>query len=1052
MINFKKTGLLLSAFLLTVTLFSQNYRFRNYNLEDGLIHNFVYSVIQSEDGYLWIGTGEGLCSFNGLEFSQNIKGDSISSAYVCCNYKDSKGNLWFGHNDGSITKYDGYQFINLSSDLATSMINCITEDDKGNLFFATQNEGIIEVNHNNKPKIIISNLKDKLVNRILFIGNERLLLGANDGLYIYHYRKEGQKLEVITPLASYQVTAIVNTSNENEFIIGTANKGIYTFELNKDNKNRIDSMVINDVNFKNLNIQCIFKDNHTNLWLSTFGNGAFKIHYNKKENKYTKVSQYNESNGFGSQYVKCIYQDKEGNMWFGTYGQGLSALIDEAFVFYHFDNEVIKDNVTTVYEDNNTLWIGGENGLMKKPMGLNKKPVFYDQSKGLPKDNITSLYKGPSGNIWIGTHKNGIYKLNPKNETISRFHYKQNSLANNITRITGRKNNLLVATKNGIYYYDLETNSEDHFTTMQGLPHNNINDIYLNDKGELFYATKSSGIFSLNSDKAFDIASNVELEFTCIAEDNNGHLWAGTYGNGVFHFMPDSLVFFSSDDGLKSDYCYSITCDDSNNVWVGHRLGLSKISDKTGDIKQFGPKDGFKGDCNPNALANNKKIYWGTTNGLISYNINKDKGNKTPPITSLQAVYVNDEKIEPNKDILLDYGIYKVKFDFMGVNFKAPEKVTYQYKLEGFDIDWSEPTTDNYAKYNRLEDGKYTFLLRACNEKGVCIEQPLSFGIQIKIPFWKTWWFILISIAAVVFAIIMIIKYRERKQRKFQEYLQELLDERTAEVVKQKEELEVKNQSITESINYARRIQSSMLPSIIQLKKDFSDSFVFYRPRDIVSGDFFWFHNYNDDRYIIVCADCTGHGVPGSLVSMIGMTLIKDICTNKKADSPAELLKSLQKDFQETLNKEDEETGFTSNDGMDISVCEINTKTLVTKFSAAMRPVLIKTKEKIIHLKGTKMPIGGLQAKLTTDIGYDFDDQEVKLEKGDIIYMFSDGYIDQFGGNEDLKFMMGRLKQCIEEVHHLSMEEQYKYFEEKFDEWKGNNKQVDDVLLMGIKL
>src|SRR6056297_1818944 len=148
MINFKKTGLLLSAFLLTVTLFSQNYRFRNYNLEDGLIHSFVYSVIQSEDGYLWIGTGEGLCSFNGLEFSQNIKGDSISSAYVCCNYKDSKGNLWFGHNDGSITKYDGYQFINLSSDLATSMINCITEDDKGNLFFATQNEGIIEVNHN----------------------------------------------------------------------------------------------------------------------------------------------------------------------------------------------------------------------------------------------------------------------------------------------------------------------------------------------------------------------------------------------------------------------------------------------------------------------------------------------------------------------------------------------------------------------------------------------------------------------------------------------------------------------------------------------------------------------------------------------------------------------------------------------------------------------------------------------------------------------------------------------------------------------------------------
>ncbi len=1045
----KKLAFLFFLLFVMLEVYAQSYRFRRYNIDDGLCHNFIYSIAQSKDGYLWIGTGEDLCTFNGIEFNNNIIKDSISSAYICCIYKDKSDNLWFGHSDGSIGFYDGTVFSDLSSDSVTSMIVCISEDDNGNILFATQNEGIIKVNSKKQSEIINRHLQNKVINKTFYIGNNKLLLGTDNGLFLYQYTDK--EIKEIPDFQLFNISSFSLAEKENNYIIGTANNGIYKITISDDNTISFDSILVKGNPLKNLNIQCIYKDNASNLWLSTFGKGAYKLHYDTRDKKYTAISQYNENNGLGSQYVKCIYQDKEGNMWFGTYGQGLSLLTDQAFVFYHYNNQTIKDNVTAVLVDNDTHWVGGTNGLLKKTFGENETEILYNKQDGLANIKVSSIYKDPNKNLWIGTKEHGIYILNIKTGIINHLHYKTNSLSNAINQITGRNNNVLVATKNGIFYYDIETKNHEHFTTIEGLPHNNINDIYLNDEGELFYATKANGIYSLNSDKSFDIESNIEIEFTCITKDQKGNIWAGTYGNGVFKFLTDSLIFLSTEQGLKSNYCYSIICDDSNNVWVGHHLGLSRISSEL-NIKQYGPNEGFKGNCNANAIYHGDKIYWGTTNGLISYDISKDKGNKTPPITSLQSVTINNKEYNTDKNIYLNYGIYKVRFDFIGVNFKAPKQVSYKYKLDGFDMEWNDFTSENYAKYPRLEDGNYTFILKACNEKNICTQKPVKFGIEIKKPIWKTWWFILLSIALLVFIVILIIKYREKKQIKFQEYLKKLLDDRTATVTKQKEELESKNKSITESIKYAKRIQSSLLPSIDLFRNTFSNSFIFYRPRDIVSGDFFWFRHFKDSRYLVVCSDCTGHGVPGSLVSMIGITHIKDICNNKNVQTPAELLQVLQVDFQETLKQEYVDPANIASDGMDISVADIDIKNYFIRFSSAMRPVLIKTKDDIIHIRGTKTPIGGVQVKLSDEAVHEYENYEIQLEKGDIIYMFSDGYIDQFGGSEGKKFMIGRFKKCIKEVADLPMDEQYTYFKNKFYDWKGENSQIDDVLVMGIKL
>jgi serine phosphatase RsbU (regulator of sigma subunit) len=265
-------------------------------------------------------------------------------------------------------------------------------------------------------------------------------------------------------------------------------------------------------------------------------------------------------------------------------------------------------------------------------------------------------------------------------------------------------------------------------------------------------------------------------------------------------------------------------------------------------------------------------------------------------------------------------------------------------------------------------------------------------------------------------------------------------------VVAQKEEIEIKNKDITDSINYAQRIQASILPPISKLQETFSGSFVFYQPRDIVSGDFYWYDQMDDHKFVIVCADSTGHGVPGAFMSMIGTTLIKDITARKEVDSPASLLEILDQEVMSALNQNIE--AERSNDGMDIIVSEVNMKTKLLRVSSAMRPMIIYRSGEQTYVRGSRSSVGGQYEKEDKV----FETFEYQLMKGDKIYMFSDGYPDQFGGPLGKKFKMVRIKNMLRDIHEKPMEEQYNYIKNNFEIWKEDNDQVDDVLFMGIEI
>ncbi|HET9487225.1 MAG TPA: PAS domain S-box protein [Chryseosolibacter sp.] len=262
---------------------------------------------------------------------------------------------------------------------------------------------------------------------------------------------------------------------------------------------------------------------------------------------------------------------------------------------------------------------------------------------------------------------------------------------------------------------------------------------------------------------------------------------------------------------------------------------------------------------------------------------------------------------------------------------------------------------------------------------------------------------------------------------------------------RKKIELEIRHQNkkITESIAYAKRIQTAILPNSRLINRALPDSFILYKPRDVVSGDFPWFAQVKDDIFM-AAVDCTGHGVPGALLSLIGYFLLNDIVRSRRITDPGRILDLLDEGVSTTLRPGDDAG---SKDGMDMSLCKINLETREVEYAGAHRPLYWMRKGEFHEIKGNKFPIGGGIFKNQTS----FTNHKLKLDRGDSIYFCSDGFCDQFGGDEGKKFGGRRLRELVISTHMLPMKEAQRAFEDEWLKWKRHQRQTDDVLLIGVK-
>ncbi len=260
----------------------------------------------------------------------------------------------------------------------------------------------------------------------------------------------------------------------------------------------------------------------------------------------------------------------------------------------------------------------------------------------------------------------------------------------------------------------------------------------------------------------------------------------------------------------------------------------------------------------------------------------------------------------------------------------------------------------------------------------------------------------------------------------------------------QNKEIEYINENLTSSINYAKRIQFAMLPYRENIIKFLPEKFIFFRPRDIVSGDFYWFYQVDEQQALIACVDCTGHGVPGAFMSMLGQTLLSKIVENKKIYQPNQILNTLHAEITNSLQQEKSE----NRDGMDITVCHIDKTTKTLQFAGACNPLFYFQKNTLHEIKGDKLPIGGLQL----DDQRNYTNHTVSFETPTMFYTFTDGYQDQFGGKEGRKMMIKRMRTLFQTIHEQPLPEQKQAIEQQLVEWQGREAQVDDILIMGFRL
>lgn len=1039
--------ILLFVFKYTI-VFGQDYDITRFDDDGGLPKSYVYSISQDSLGNLWVSTGEDVFSYDGFTFNSVRLPDSVSGNLITCCIRD--GHLiWFGHADGTISCFDGKYFTIIDGEnKAFGRITGISKGPDGQLWLCSTEKGLFTIDRNNKKvDRVIGNPSGEQVSSFAFLPMGGLLLGTSSGAAFWTSgKKDLLSTEKIAGIPSSPVVSIVKAGNTSLYYIATENDGIYSFDSEslRQEIRRIDAE-------QNIHgVQSVMYDSKSNIWIASFGEGLIKI-----SSETGKARLFNTSNGFSGNNVKTIFEDREGNIWCGNFGNGLVRMSTRFFSVVQFERERYGSNVLSVYTDDSTRWIGTDRGLLKLDAMSGNVEKFYGQGTGLKQDSVTALTYSV-GKIWAGTGSNGIFSVDIATGKLAKYNISNGILENSVTCIVSCNDNLCIGTKKGLCIFNPVDGSIKWYTINQGLPHNFINNLFSDDESRLWISTKSRIVSYLERDSTgklpFDMGNSMA---TCSAifRDPLGRVWTGSNGSGIYIVDEDSVFNLTSEHGLFSDFCYSLVFD-GRHVWAGHKGGLSRIDINNFNIrrvKKFQNLTDVRFNQNAAIADENGNIMFGTDAGLIFANGNDVNDSSEPPLLNFTSVRINEEEVDfETGKIVLPPGNFRLRITYSGNTLTDPAEVSYQSILVGYDQDWSAISKDRSVYYPGLGDGYYTFLLKASSGEGNVTTDPLKLDIVIAKPLWKQWWFFPAMVLLWTTLIWLFLKRREKMLLREKRILEEKVKARThkiesqkKEIEKQRDEIDEINLNITSSIRYARQIQKALLPPREILDRNLPENFIMHRPRDIVSGDFYWMAE-KSGKVVFTVADCTGHGVPGAFMSLLGITLLNEIVNLAGITRSDQILNELRRRVVYCLSQQKRDV--VTHDGIELSLCVLDKKKRTIQFTGGMNDMIRIREGKLEIIKADHLDVSVSYLELG-----DFSVKELDCRKGDMIYLFSDGYQDQFGGEFDKKFLKPHFYTTLFEIHKRPVLNQKEILEKKLSDWMKDHPQTDDITVMGIR-
>lgn len=785
-----------------------------WGIEENLPQNTVESIIQDKDGYLWLGTQEGLVRFDGVQFTvfdkRNV--NQFLHNWVRTLYQDTNANLWIGTYGGGLTclNLENGQFTTFSNQhgLSDNLVLSVFQDNQGNLWIGTDGGGLNRFKDGKFTTYTThEGLSNDRVTSIYQDQNARLWVGTYGGLnrfkddkFISYTTKEG--------LSDDRVTTIYEDQERNLWI-GTQGGGLNHLDPDEEKftvittKDGLSSDIIN----------VVYEDGNGNLWIGTQGGGLNRL-------KQGEFSVYKAVDGLAVENVRSIYEDREGSLWIGTQGGGLNRLMEGKFTPYTTREGLSHNMVRSIHEDEEgILWIGTYGGVNRlNPQ--NGKITVYTTREGLSSNLVRCIYRDRKGNLWVGTEGDGLNLLDfkgPGNVTITKFTTKD-GLANNIVRAVyeDRQGRLWIGTDGGLHLLDHPDGQKPtfiKFTKKQGLSNELIKAIHEDRAGNLWVGTEG-GLNRLKDGKFTVYTTRDGLSdnmIRCIYEDNEGILWIGTRGGGLNRLKDGHFTSFTTKDGLFDDLVHQIFEDEKRNFWMSCNKGIFRVNkDQLDDYSQgkldslhcisYDEKDGMRSrECNGNSQptgwkSRDGRLWFPTIKGVVVINPNRIKINSRPPVVKIEKIAADYTSVEPlfslkGERAVFSPGNERFEIDFTGLSFLVPERMRFKYKLEGYDLKWIDVGPRRTAYYTKLPPGNYTFRVNACNSDGIWNETGASFPFYLKPYFYQTWWFYTIVGVVILILALGIYRLRTRQLTRRKMELERLVAERTHQIKQQNEQI-----------------------------------------------------------------------------------------------------------------------------------------------------------------------------------------------------------------------------------------------------------------------
>ncbi|MCW3105465.1 MAG: rsbU 7 [Bacteroidetes bacterium] len=1032
-----------------VLLCAQQYNFKSYSTKNGLANSTVNNIFQDSKGFIWFATqGGGISRFNGKTFKNFNKSDGLPSNEITCITEDHSGNIWIA-SFGGISRFDGMHFVNYGKKEGLDPkegIYWVLADHNDEIWIAIRGGGIARLKG---EKFTFYTTKEGLLTNSVFSIVEdkknHLWFTMDNGIMQF----DGNRFITYsdTPQFKNKIFFSSFVDSRGNILFGSVGNGVLRYNGGSFQDLPLPEEVKNDF------IGSITEDKRGNIWFAT-EHGALKLEAGK-------FHLFTEKQGLSANGILSVAGDYEGNIWIGTQDGGVNLFTNESFVNFREKDGLMSKSLGSLYRDREKLILGTSGtGLSFYNSAAN---TFTESSgiKEIDKLSVFSVISDNDKNLWVGA-KEGVFVLKPENGKYKLLHHGETFRGQNITAavslIKDHNGDIWIATF-GSGIYKIRGNEATKFDKSNGLVTDNIITIFEDSRQVIWIGTKDAGLmrFDGKSFSAFGEAEGLaDKAIWSLTEDNNGILYIGTGESGIYCFDGKKFYSFSTKDGLCSNYVPAVLFDTTSNcLWLGTDKGINKISFRENfgiaSLRYYGEQEGYKGlDVNQNAivLGTQGDVFFGTVNGLSRYSKRYDSPNTTPPKLELLGIkmayqVVDWKKFADSVDVAtgLPYNLTlshlnnNLTFDFQAL---TTNNVVYTFKLEGQDTCWTPLSPNTEAVFTNIEPGHtYTFKVRALNSNGVWSRDMIAYTFSIHLPWWKTGWFIALAVLLVAGAVFTFVIYRVAQLAKEKKILEEKVTERT-------KALSLAFQEIKDSILYAKKIQDAILPLKEEIKEGFPDSFVLFKPKHVVSGDFYWM-NAKDDKIYMAAVDCTGHGVPGAFMSMIGSSLLNEIILKKGDHNPATVLTLLHKAVRKSLKQH--RSTYESKDGMDLALIVIDKKAGTLQYAGAKRPLYYFSKGMFIEIKADKQSIGGLEMEKD----YQFTNHDIKLNAGDTFYLFTDGYVDQFGGDKEKKYSSKRFRAALQDMQHLPLEDQGRLLQRSLAAWKKKGEQIDDILVMGMR-